>query len=236
MDYLINGMKLVIGLITFMVVIRLLGKKHLAEMTPYDIIYLIMFGGILEETLYDNKISIWMFLFSMVVWATAIFAIEKLVAKFDPLRILLKGEPDQLISNGKINRKAFKKNQLEMEQIRTMLRQQGIFSLREVRDMYIEPGGQISINPFARYKSVVADDLDLNKKEEEPSVLLIDEGALKTEVLHAIGKSEQWLREGIGEEGYNNVKEILYCEWSETDGFFIKGFADTKEMNGHQPS
>src|SRR5690606_919001 len=114
MDYLINGMKLVIGLITFMVVIRLLGKKHLAEMTPYDIIYLIMFGGILEETLYDNKTSIWMFLFAMAVWAGAIYTIEKLVAKFNTLRILLKGEPDQLISNGKINQKAFKKNQLEM--------------------------------------------------------------------------------------------------------------------------
>jgi uncharacterized membrane protein YcaP (DUF421 family) len=236
MDYLINGMKLVIGLITFMIVIRLLGKKHLAEMTPYDIIYLIMFGGILEETLYDNTISIWMFIFSMAVWALSIFAIEKLVNKFNPLRILLKGEPDQLIANGKINQKAFKKNQLEMEQVRTMLRQQGIFSLREVRDMYIEPGGQISINSFAKYKSVVADDLDIEKKEEEPSVLLIDEGEVKEEVLNAIGKSVQWLQKGIREQGYNQAKGILYCEWSETDGFFIKGFADTIELNGHQPS
>lgn len=236
MDFLINGMKLVVGLITFMVVIRLLGKKHLAEMTPYDIIYLIMFGGILEETLYDNKTSIWMFLFSMAVWATSIFAIEKLVSIYNPLRILLKGEPDQLISNGKINQKAFKKNQLEMEQVRTMLRQQVFFSLREVRDMYIEPGGQISINPFANYKPVVADDLVIRKKEEEPSVLLIDEGEVKTEVLHAIGKSVQWLEQGIQKEGYQHAKEILYCEWSETDGFFIKGFVDTIEVNNHQPS
>lgn len=100
-------MKLIIGLIALMVVIRLLGKNALAEMTPYDIIYLIVFGGILDSTLYDNKISIWMFLFSLAVWATAIFTVEKLVAEFNPLRILIKGEADQLISNGKINRKAF---------------------------------------------------------------------------------------------------------------------------------
>ncbi|MGG0668032.1 DUF421 domain-containing protein [Sporosarcina koreensis] len=236
MDYLINGLKLVVGLIAFLIVIRLLGKKHLAEMTPYDIIYLIMFGGILEESLYDNKISIWMFLFSLAVWAVAIFAIEKLVSRFNRLRILLKGEPAQLIADGKINQKAFKKNQLEMEQIRTMLRQQGIFSLREVRDMYIEPGGQISINSFAKYKSVLADDLGVEKKEEEPSVLLVDEGEVKSEVLHAIGKSNQWLEQGIREEGYHHAKDILYCEWSETNGFFIKGFADTIELNGHQPS
>lgn len=236
MDYLLIGMKLIIGLIALMVVIRLLGKKHLAEMTPYDIIYLIMFGGILEEALYDKKVSIWMFLFSITVWAVAIYAIEKLVAKSNRLRILLKGEPDQLISDGKINRKAFKKNQLEMEQVRTMLRQQGIFSLREVRDMYIEPGGQVSINQYAQYKSVVAGDLGIEKKEEEPSALLIDEGELKPEVLNAIGKSEQWLLGEISEEGYHQVEDILYCEWSETDGFFIKGFADTIELNGHQPS
>ncbi|WP_252503139.1 DUF421 domain-containing protein [Sporosarcina sp. Marseille-Q4943] len=236
MDYLIIGMKLIVGLIALMAVIRLLGKKHLAEMTPYDIIYLIMFGGILEETLYDEKISIWKFVFAITIWGGSIFAVEKLVAKFNPLRILLKGEPDQLISNGKINQKAFKKNQLEMEQVRTMLRQQGIFSLREVRDMYIEPGGQVSINTFAKYKSVVADDLGIEKKEEEPSALLIDEGEVKTEVLNAIGKSNEWLLEGINAKGFDRVEEIIYCEWSDTDGFFIRGFTDTIELNNHQPS
>ena len=177
-----------------------------------------------------------MFLFSLAVWAIAIFTVEKLVAKFNPLRILVKGEADQLISNGKINRKAFKKNQLEMEQVRSMLRQQGIFSLKEVRDMYIEPGGQISINSFAKYKTVEAKDLDIEKRDEEPSVLLVDEGDIKPEVLNAIGKTEEWLLKGIKEEGYNKIEEILYCEWSKTEGFFIKGFADTIELNIHQPS
>lgn len=175
MDYIINGMKLVIGLIAFMVVIRLLGKKHLAEMTPYDIIYLIMFGGILEETLYDRKTSVFMFLFSLGIWVSAIYIIEKLVAKSNTLRVVLKGEPDQLIENGKINKKLFDKNQLEMEQLRTMLRQQGIFSLREVKDLYIEPGGEISINQYAKFKAVTAVDLKLELEEEDPSVLLIDE-------------------------------------------------------------
>ncbi|MDN4607668.1 DUF421 domain-containing protein [Sporosarcina highlanderae] len=236
MDYLMNGAKLIVGLIAFMVVIRLLGKKHLAEITPYDIIYLIMFGGILEESLYDNKITIWMFLFSLAVWAISIYFIEKLVTRFNSLRILIKGEPDQLIDDGKVNLKAFKKNQLEMEQVRTMLRQQGIFSLREVRDMYIEPGGQISINSFAKYKQVTIGDLELEKDEEVPSVLLIDEGEVKDEVLNAIGKSEQWLREGILKEGFAKVEEILYCEWSKTEGFFIRSYSDTIDSNGHKPS
>lgn len=117
-----------------------------------------------------------------------------------------------------------------------MLRQQGIFSLKEVRDMYIEPGGQISINSFTKYKTVEAKDLDIEKRDEEPSVLLVDERDIKLEVLNAIGKTEEWLLKGIKEEGYNKIEEILYCEWSKTEGFFIKGFADTIELNIHQPS
>ncbi len=217
-------MKLVIGLIAFMVVIRLLGKKHLAEMTPYDIIYLIMFGGILEETLYDRKTSVFMFLFSLGIWVSAIYIIEKLVAKSNTLRVVLKGEPDQLIENGKINKKLFDKNQLEMEQLRTMLRQQGIFSLREVKDLYIEPGGEISINQYAKFKAVTAADLKLELEEEDPSVLLIDEGQIQEEVLHAIGKTRQWLMDGLSQEGYKVIEEILYCEWSNSHGFFIQSY------------
>ncbi|MFD1206490.1 DUF421 domain-containing protein [Sporosarcina contaminans] len=224
MDYIINGMKLVIGIIAFMVVIRLLGKKHLAEMTPYDIIYLIMFGGILEETLYDRKTSVFMFLFSLGIWVSAIYIIEKLVAKSNTLRVVLKGEPDQLIENGKINKKLFDKNQLEMEQLRTMLRQQGIFSLREVKDLYIEPGGEISINQYAKFKAVTAADLKLELEEEDPSVLLIDEGQIQEEVLHAIGKTRQWLMDGLSQEGYKVIDEILYCEWSNSHGFFIQSY------------
>ncbi|PIC69496.1 hypothetical protein CSV77_13225 [Sporosarcina sp. P16b] len=226
MDYLLNGSKLVIGLVALLVVIRLLGKKHLSQMTPYDVVYLLVFGGVLEESLYDEKISIPMFLFSVVVWATAIYAVEKIVTLSNPLRILIKGETDKLIHDGKINKKLMKKNQLEMEQLRTMLRMQGIFSLREVRDLFIEPGGDISINQYAKYKPVAVQDMNLENREEEPTVLLIDEGQIKKEVLDFIGKTESWLYAEMEHIGHVNLQNILYCEWSKTEGFFIKTYAD----------
>ena len=130
MDYLLIGAKLVIGFAALMTVIRVLGKKHLSEMTPYDIIYLLVFGGILEESLFDEKVSILMILFAVAVWAIVIYAIEKLVTKSNKLRILLKGEPDKIIENGVLNKKLIDKNQLEMEQLRTMI--------EETRNFFIE--------------------------------------------------------------------------------------------------
>jgi uncharacterized membrane protein YcaP (DUF421 family) len=227
LDYLLIGAKLLIGFVALMTVLRVLGKKQLSQMTPYDIIYLLVFGGILEESLFDEKVSILMLLFGVTLWAIIIYIIEELVTKSNKLRILLKGEPDKIIANGKLNKKLIDKNQLEMEQLRTMLRIHGIFSLKEVRDLYIEPGGEITINQYAKYKPVTNEDMELKIDEEEPTILIVDEGQVKEDALDAIGKSEQWLRSELDQLGYGNLKELLYCEWSSTEGFFIKTYKET---------
>lgn len=227
MIYLDTAVKLVVGLLTLIFLIRILGKKHLAEMTPYDIVYLLIFGGILEEALYDKKVTIWQFLFSIFLWAAMIYLIEKLVMKHNFLRMLLKGAPDKLIEDGKINKKLLEKNSLEMEQLRSMLRQQGIFTLREVKDLFIEPGGEVSINQYAKYKPATIGDLQLDLPEEHPTVLLVDNGEIKEEVLEFIHKTKEWLLQELKQQGYNDIRQILYCEWSKSEGFFIRTEKDT---------
>lgn len=225
--YIDAAAKLLVGMVCLLVVVRLLGKKNLAEFTPFDIIYTLLLGGIVEESLFDQKISILHLIFSFAVWALAIYAVEWIAKKNETARNLLKGEPAQIIIAGKLNLTELEKNQLEMEQLRTMLRQQGIFSLREVRDLYIEPGGAISINKFARYNQVTADMLDLEPKQEIPSHLLIDEGSINQVGLKNSGKDRAWLEEHLQNEGFPTIASIIYCEWNEENGFFIKTYEDS---------
>ncbi|SIT66196.1 DUF421 domain-containing protein [Edaphobacillus lindanitolerans] len=227
MDYLTNALKLIVALIALLVIVRLLGRKELAEMTPFDIVYLLLFGGIVEETLFDSKISVWNLLFTLAVWASLIFLIEKVAQRSDKGRVILMGRPVYLIRDGKLDTEAFKSNALEMEQLRIMLRQSGIFSLREVKDLFIETNGAFSINTFAKYKPATVGDLGLIEKEEEPSVLLIDRGTVKREMLRTIGKKEEWLLDSMADLGYGGVQDILYCEWSKSDGFYVRTYEDT---------
>lgn len=133
MDYLLIAGKLVIGIVFLLTIIRILGRKELAEMTPFDIVYLLIFGGILEESIYDDKVSIWMLIFALILFGIIVFIIEKVAEKSDRARVLLMGTPDYIVKDGKLNTNRMDRNMMEMEQLRIMLRQQGIFSLREVR-------------------------------------------------------------------------------------------------------
>lgn len=38
--------KIVVGLLALLVVIRLLGKKELSQLTPFDFVYLLILGGL----------------------------------------------------------------------------------------------------------------------------------------------------------------------------------------------
>lgn len=234
MDYLVIVGKLAIGITFLLLIIRLLGRKELAEMTPFDIVYLLIFGGILEESIYDDKVSIWKLVFTLVLFGLIVFIIEKIAEKSDKARVALMGTPDYIIKDGKLNTKKMDRNMLEMEQLRIMLRQQGIFSLREVKDLIIEPGGSVSINTFAKYKPATVGDLKIDKPEEDPSVLLIDGGFVKEDMLNLVGKTKQWLRDQLSEMGYRDTDKILYCEWSETEGFYVRSFDDTTDAGGRE--
>ncbi|MFF2752437.1 DUF421 domain-containing protein [Psychrobacillus sp. NPDC058041] len=222
--YMDTIVKLIVGLTALLIVIRLLGKKELAQLTPYDFIYTLVIGGVLEESLFDQNVQITHFLAAISVWAILILLIEIATKYWDPIRILLKGEPVKLISDGKLDMNKFNKHHLEMEQLRSALRKQGIFSIREVRDLYLEPGGDITINKYSRYDPVTNEDIHLKKDDQEPSLLFVDDGKIKDDILNVAGKDRVWLLTKLSQLGYTNTKRIAYCEWSKTEGFFIKTY------------
>ncbi|MBS4178976.1 DUF421 domain-containing protein [Lederbergia citrea] len=226
MLYLDTVIKLVFGLGALLVVTRLLGKKEMGQFTPFDFVYALILGALLEESLYDDKISVFQMLFGVTVWGILIYIVEVLVGKNDTIRTILKGKPSVIIKNGVLDLKAMSKNHLEMEQLRTMLRQEGVFSLREVRDLYLEPSGNISIKKFSSGEPPTANMLGLDVKDEGPSVLLIDEGKIKKENLSFAGKTTDWLQNELGKIGHPRLSEIFFAEWSENDGFYIKTYEE----------
>lgn len=215
--------KIICGLLALLIVVRLLGKKELSQITPFDFVYILVLGGLLEESVYDDKVTVWQVLAAIAIWSLLIYSIEKIVQKFDKTRSAVKGEPTVIIHDGELDIKALKKNKLESEQLRTMLRQQGIFSINEVKYGILEPSGQLSVLEHERSAPVTAEMLSIQPKEVALSYLVIDEGKIVGTTLEKIGKSETWLMSELAKLGYTEISKIYYAEWSKNDGFTIRG-------------
>lgn len=202
------SLKLVFGLVSLMLVTRVLGKKALADVTPFDLIYTLVLGGILEESIYDDKLNIGHLVFALFLWAALIYIIERIVQKNTRVSRLLKGEPSVIIRDGVINLKALSKNHIEMEQLRTMLRQQQCFSLENAKHVILESAGQVSV-------------LKNSQEDSYISLMLVDHGIIQDRVLETHGLTRKWLLDNLNKEGYTILHEIIYVEWSAEKAFYI---------------
>ncbi|WP_313551976.1 DUF421 domain-containing protein [Aerococcus sp.] len=212
------SLKLVFGLVSLMLVTRVLGKKALADVTPFDLIYTLVLGGILEESIYDDKINIGHLVFALFLWGVLIYLIERIVQKNTKVSRLLKGEPSVIISDGVINLKALSKNHIEMEQLRSMLRQQQCFSLENAKHVILESAGQVSV-------------LKKSQENNHIALMLVDHGIIQDRVLETHGLTRKWLLDNLNKESYTILHEIIYVEWSADKAFYILTNHDVMNKN-----
>lgn len=62
------------------------------------------------------------------------------------------------------------------------------------------------------------------QKKKPPSILFIEEEDTKEELIHFSRKTKEWLYEQLVKKGYDKIEEVLYGEWSKTDGFYAKTY------------
>lgn len=214
------GIKLVVGLVGLLVVMRTLGKKAMSEITPFDLIYTLVLGGILEESIYDDAVQAGHILFALAVWGILIYGIEVFVQKNDEINHIVKGKPSVLIQNSQLNEEELDKNHMEMEQLRALLRSQNCFSLEEASYVILETGGEVSVMKNSDVESVL-------------TVLLIDEGQIEEKTLKSIGKEKSWLLEEISNAGHPNLEKIIYAEWSQEKGLYIVPYSQIIRQSLH---
>ncbi|WP_210364719.1 DUF421 domain-containing protein [Bacillus sp. REN3] len=223
MTYGLIALKLILGLAALVIVTRVLGKKEMSQITPFDFVYALILGGLVEENLFKKKpASIWEMLFGIAVWAVLIYIVEKVTQKFDKMRPILKGREQSLIEDGEIQLDNLDKAELEMDQLRALLRQKGVFSLNQVKHAILETSGTISVMLKPEEQPVTYSGMDIKAPNSDISVIVVDEGKPRHENLKKIGKDEKWLVRSLKEHGINDLPNVFFAEWSETDGFFIQ--------------
>lgn len=193
--------KLIIGAIGVFILLRLISKKAMSELTPFDLIYIVLLGAIVEESIYDDKVNVLHVLFAIMVWGLFVYLIEKTLQSTEKLSSLIQGEPSILIDRGQLNMKELNRNYIDMEQLRSMLRQNDIYSIHDVYYAILEVNGTLTV--ISKEESII------------PSALLIEFGSIKTQTLNSIQKDETWLISELEMLGYYNIDEIIYCEYDQ---------------------
>ena len=194
--------KLITGAIGIFILLRIMGKKTMSELTPFDLIYILLLGAVVEEAIYDDKVNVLHVLFAIVLWGLFVYVIEKALQHTDKFSTFIEGEPAILIEKGRLNLKELDANFFDIEQLRSMLRQNNVYSIADVYYAILEVNGNLTV--ITKDEAVV------------PSALLIEFGTIQENTLNYIMKDELWLRTELSKQGHDDLDEIVYCEWLES--------------------
>jgi len=212
MGYLEILYELFFGYIALFIVVKILGKTQINQITPFDFISALVLGNILGDAIYDDKANLPHILFSIFTWSALIFITEMITQKSRRARKVLEGDPSVVIKNGSIQWNELKKNRLDIDQLLQLLRAKSTFSVNEVAFAILENDGSISVLKKSSYDVATKQDLKINSEKAILPMVIISDGKINERSLHSLKKDEKWVHKKLTEANLS-LKQVCFAEW-----------------------
>ena len=189
----------VIVFIALFIVMRLMGKRQIGEMQPYELVITLLISELACIPMADNSIPL---LYGIVAILT-VYLLHQIVCVFDlnflAAKNLLSGSASVVLNKNGIDDTQLKKNNLDVSDLIESLRVEGYFSLDAVEYALYESEGTFSALPKKDYTAL----------QNSLPLILIDGGKFDEKNLIKTKRSKHYFLDILKTKGCESEKNIL---------------------------
>lgn len=124
--------------------IRLMGKRELGQMAPFELVMLIVMGDLIQQAVTHQDFSITAAVLAVLTFAAWALAMNFVADRFPRLRRKLEGRPSVLVRAGRTIAANMRHEGIDEDELSSEMRIAGIASLDQVAWAILEPEGKIS--------------------------------------------------------------------------------------------
>jgi len=138
----------VIVYLVLVLLLRLFGKRELAQLNPFDLVVLLSLSNTVQNAIIgdDNSVT------GGIIGALSLLAINWLVVRVlfrsKKLTRVLEGRAAVLVRNGQIDQRALKRESLSREELLDVIHRQGFEHFHQVHRCELEPNGTYYVEAF----------------------------------------------------------------------------------------
>jgi uncharacterized membrane protein YcaP (DUF421 family) len=125
--------------------LRLVGKRHVGEMAPFDLVVLLLLSEAVQNALVTDERSVT----GGIILAATLFGASQLFGYLTwsnkKAERLLEGVPRVLVRNGRVRADVLRRQQVTRSELIEALRREGCTSLAKVRFAVLENDGSITV-------------------------------------------------------------------------------------------
>jgi uncharacterized membrane protein YcaP (DUF421 family) len=134
-----------IALYVFVVfVMRMIGRRELSTLTPFDLVLLIVLGDAIQQGLTQDDYSVTGALIAVSALAIMQVTTSYISYRVKAFRKILKGEPIILIEDGKLLNQNLRRERITADDVAEEMRAQQIATFDQVQWAILESNGTIS--------------------------------------------------------------------------------------------
>ena len=190
---LINFVRAIIIYLIVLIVMRLMGKREIGQLQPFELAISIMIADLASIPMTDPGVPIFNGIVPILGLLAMHLVITVLNIKSVSIRKITCGKPTVLVYRGKIDEEALKRERFTISELQERLRVKDVFNLGDVEFAILETNGEISVIQKPNKRNSIPEDFGIMPEYEGMPYDLIVDGKIMSENLNKIGKDEKWL-------------------------------------------
>ncbi len=141
--------------------LRLLGKRELGQMTPFEVVMLVVVGDLIQQGITHNDFSLTGATLAICTFAFWSLVLGWLVYLFPRLKNALEGRPRVIIRDGALLEDNLRRDRITRAEVESEMRLAGIGRMEDVAWAILEPQGKISF--------IARDKVEPTRQRDEPA-------------------------------------------------------------------
>ena len=205
-------MRTAIIFIVLLIIMRLMGKRQIGEMQPFELVITLLIAELACIPMADVSIPLLYGIISVVT----IFVLHEIMTLLDlklkPLKSLISGKPSVVVNKNGIDDYQLKRNNLDVSDLIESLRTAGYFSLDAVDYALYEANGTFSALPNQNYEQM----------QTSLPLVIIDNGKYDQKNLKITGLKQSYFDEILKEQNIKSPKEVLVLTADGTGKIYLQ--------------
>lgn len=195
--------------ILVLIVMRLMGKREIGQLQPFELAISIMIADLASTPMADAGIPI----SNGIIPILALLVMHLIISMFNiksiRAREILCGKPSILIYRGRIDEKMLRKERFTINELEERLRGNNVVNIGDVEYAILETSGQITVIQKPEKKTPTVEDLGINIEYEGLAYDLVIDGKVMYDNLKILKKDYEWLKKQVEKFGIKPEQALI---------------------------
>lgn len=206
---IITFIRSIILYIIVLVVMRLMGKREIGQLQPFELAISIMIADLASIPMADTGIPITNGIIPILGLLVMHLVISIINIKSIRGREIICGRPSILIYRGKIDEKVLRKERFTVNELEERLRGNNIVNIGDIEYAILETSGQVTVIPKPNKRNTIPEDFNIEPKYEGIPYDLIVDGKVMYKNLEKLGKNYVWLQKQTEKFGIKPEEALI---------------------------